>query len=582
MEKHGKIRRQLPLLIGLLIICGGYCCSWQGHQESGQIPNREGPVEQVVIDRVESMPSMPQPYKIIDWKRKAIEFDNYVFDFNPGTFTGPVIWLDDNQRNIPQFTFGLYTAVNDARQGADKNDGEFHESLTSLSAILGAGLVGIDKTNQGGYNYVKMVQNYFNSDTGWNIVMNNTNPGVAMLGGGYGRDWWYDVFPNVLYYNVCDIFPDVENSDAIQRTVAEQFLKADLALNGNYNYSYFDYARMQGEVTHIPLQQDAAGGHGYVLYAAYMKYGDPRYLERAKSAIAVLNNQRESCFYEILLPIGIYTAARLNAEEGTDYNIAKMLDWVFEGNKNPKGRYGWGVIVGKWGDYDVSGLQGSITDGGGYAFFMNSVLMAMPLVPMVKYAPSFARAIGRWMLNNVNACRLFYPDEIPDKNQWLPEMKHITNAAIGYEGLRYADDYGKPELEGVHPVALGDGPKWHPDNPAESMFSIYSTSPVGVLGAIVEVTEVAGVLKLDCNATDFYSYPSYPVYLLYNPYQEEKELRYEVSFEKTDLYDIVSGQYIEKEVDGFTTITLPADQASLVVEIPSGEEVNENSIYKKR
>ena len=65
------------------------------------------------------------------------------------------------------------------------------------------------------------------------------------------------------------------------------------------------------------------------------------------------------------------------------------------------------------------------------------------------------------------------------------------------------------------------------------MFSIYSTSPVGVLGAIVEVTEVAGVLKLDCNATDFYSYPSYPVYLLYNPYQEEKELRYEVSFEKT-------------------------------------------------
>jgi len=89
-------------------------------------------------------------------------------------------------------------------------------------------------------------------------------------------------------------------------------------------------------------------------------------------------------------------------------------------------------------------------------------------------------------------------------------------------------------------------------------------------------------LKLDCNATDFYSYPSYPVYLLYNPYQEEKELRYEVSFEKTDLYDIVSGQYIEKEVDGFTTITLPADQASLVVEIPSGEEVNENSIYKKR
>ncbi|WP_296298707.1 hypothetical protein [Lentimicrobium sp.] len=29
-----------------------------------------------------------------------------------------------------------------------------------------------------------------------------------------------------------------------------------------------------------------------------------------------------------------------------------------------------GVIADKWGDFDVSGMQGSITDGGGYGFFM--------------------------------------------------------------------------------------------------------------------------------------------------------------------------------------------------------------------
>lgn len=46
----------------------------------------------------------------------------------------------------------------------------------------------------------------------------------------------------------------------------------------------------------------------------------------------------------------------------------KLLDWVFDGCQSPTGRTGWGIIVGKWGDYDVSGLQGSITDGGGYAF----------------------------------------------------------------------------------------------------------------------------------------------------------------------------------------------------------------------
>ncbi|MDD4923102.1 MAG: hypothetical protein PHS30_11605, partial [Bacteroidales bacterium] len=480
------------------------------------------------------MPNVPQPYRIIDWKQKAIDYDRFVFDFNSKGFFGPMIWLDKSQRNIPQITFGLYTAINDIRQGPTHNNGEFHESLNSLSAILGAGLVGIDKTSQNGYNYVKMVQNYFNSDTGWNIMMNNTCPKVAQLGGGYGRDWWYDVLPNVLYYAVCDVFPNVENADQIQRKIAEQFCKADSVLNGNYNYSYFDYGRMKGVVNHIPLQQDAAGGHGYVLYAAYQKYRDVRYLEHAKSAISALNAQKESRFYEILLPMGVYTAARLNAEYGTKYDIEKMINWAFEGCKNPDGRHGWGVIVGKWGDYDVSGLQGSIIDGKGFGFLMNSMKMAWPLVPLVKYQPQFARAIGKWMLNNVNAARLFFPNEIADKNQWLPEMKHSTNSLIAYEGLRYEDFYNKPELKGVHPVALGDGPNWNPKNPKESMFSLYSTSPVGIFGAMVKKTDVEGILQLDCNCTDLYSSKPYPVYLYYNPYSSEKSVTYSVK-RKADL-----------------------------------------------
>ncbi len=55
--------------------------------------------------------------------------------------------------------------------------------------------------------------------------------------------------------------------------IAEQFCKADSVLNGNYDYSYFDYAQMKGMINQIPLQQDAAGGHGYVLYAAYKQFG---------------------------------------------------------------------------------------------------------------------------------------------------------------------------------------------------------------------------------------------------------------------------------------------------------------------
>ena len=540
------------------------------------------PVKQVSISRIDQMPNLPEPYKILDWRKKALDFDAYVFNFDTRICGNPVIWLDSAQRNIPQTTFGLYTAVNDSRQGPKNNNGEFHESLNSLAALLGGGLVGIDKTSQNGYNYVKMVQNYFNSDNGWNIVMNNTCPEVALLGGGYGRDWWYDVFPNVLYYAVCDVFPGVSGADSIQHVIAEQFCKADSVLNGNYDYSYFDYSQMKGMVNNIPLQQDAAGGHAYVLYAAYKKFGDPRYLQHAKSALEALLSQKESRFYEILLPMSAIVASRLNAEEGTQYDVKKILDWTFDGCQNPNGRYGWGVMAGRWGDYDVSGLQGSILDGGGYAFFMNSVKLTWPLVPMVKYEPQFATAIGKWMLNNVNACRLFYPGEIDDEHQWLPEMKGLTDNNIAYEGLRKTDCYGKESLKGIEPVALGDGPNWTPANPAESMFSLYSTSPVGILGAMVSETSESGILRINCNTTDFYSERPYPVYLYYNPHAENKVIGY-YSEEKVDLFDIVTKKYITRGRSGSFEIELPALNASVIVELPSGMKLRsvDGSIVNK-
>lgn len=538
------------------------------------------PVAQTSLPRVDQMPDLPQPLKIIDWKKKAVQFDSLVFNFNSKASYGPLIWLDSSARNIDQVTFGLYTVIGDIRQGSEKNKGEFHEALTSLNSLLSAGLVGIDKTSQDGFNYVKMAQNYFNSDTHWNIIMNNTNPEVAMLGGGYGRDWWYDVYPNVLYYGVAALFPDVENTENIQHIIAEQFFKADSVLNGNYDYSYFDYAQMKGMRNHIPWQQDAAGGHAWVLYSAYQKFGDARYLNGAKSATQTLINQKESRFYEILLPFGAYTAARLNAEQGTDYDVTLLLNQIFDGCQSKDGRYGWGVIAEKWGNYDVSGLQGSITDGGGYGFFMNSVAMAWPLVPMVKYEPQYAKAIGKYMLNAVNASRLFYPDQIEKNNQWLPQFKDMTNGIIGYEGLRKYDDMNNPLLKGISPVAIGDGPKWTTGEPQESMFSLYSTSIAGVFGAIVNKTDVEGILALNCNVTDLYADNKYPVYLYYNPYKEDKTVTY-VSESSVDLFDIVSEQYLAKEVHGEVSIILKADDAALIIVLPAGTHLKtEGSIIK--
>jgi hypothetical protein len=202
-------------------------------------------VKQQPISRVDKMPALPQPLEIIDYQKLALKFDSTMYDFNARGKFWPMVWKDSSQKNFPQTVVGLYTAVGDVRQGPANNKGMFHEALATMGAVLGATLVGIDKTNQQGLNYVGMLKNYFNKETGWNIMMNNTCPEVALLGGGYGRDWWYDVYPNVLFYAIYDQYPDEPGFTEIARSIAEKFYKADSILNGNYNWSYFDYGQMK-------------------------------------------------------------------------------------------------------------------------------------------------------------------------------------------------------------------------------------------------------------------------------------------------------------------------------------------------
>jgi hypothetical protein len=134
------------------------------------------------------------------------------------------------------------------------------------------------------------------------------------------------------------------------------------------------------------------------------------------------------------------------------------------------------------------------------------------------------------------------------------------------------DDYNKPALAGQSPVSIGDGPKWVAGQPKESMFSLYSTSIVGVFGAIVHTTDVEGILALDCNVTDFYADNKYPVFLYYNPYADAKTVTY-ASESSVDLFDVVSKKYLSKAGKGNINIDLPAGEAALVVVLPAGTEL---------
>jgi len=530
-------------------------------------------IKQLKLSRVEEMANLPQPLQIIDWKLMAQNFDKTIYDFKARGEYWPMVWMDSTNKNFKQPVIGIYTAVGDVRQGKLHNKGMFHEALANMGSVLGASLIGIDKSKQNGMNYAAMLKNYFNRDTKWNIMMNNTAPEVALLGGGYGRDWWYDVYPNVLFYAICEQYPNEKDFDWIAKSIAEKFFKADSVLKGDYNYSYFDYAQMKPMKNQICAQQDAAAGHAWVLYSAYKKFGDKRYLQGAISAMTALESNKINPTYELLMPFGAYLAARMNVEQGTNFDVQKLLGWTFDGTAVC--RQGWGVLTGKWNGYDISGVVGSTVDHGGYGFLMNTFDAAWPLVPTIRYDPAYANAIGKWMLNAVNASRLFYPQYAPKEHQTLPGYAEVTKGVIAYEGFAKASTFDSLYTNLKAPVAQGDGPKWVPGkNPDVSQFSVYCSGHVGIFGAIVQKTNVEGVLKLDVLATDFYRNSAYPTYLIYNPYNQHKTISYKIkSKNKVDLYDAIAQKFIAKNVSVGTKVSVRKTNSVLIVETPVNSKI---------
>ncbi|WP_298733642.1 hypothetical protein [uncultured Chitinophaga sp.] len=546
---------RLPLVVSLLVIS----C-------------REKPlpaVTQVHLPRIDSMADIPQPLQIISWYDMARRFDSTVYDFNAIGPHWPVVWWDSSRRNFPQNVVGLYTAMDDQRQGTH-NKGMFHEALATMGATLGATLAGIDKRRQQGLNYVAMLKNYFNRETGWNIMMNNTCPEVALLGGGYGRDWWYDVYPNMLFYAIYDRYPDEPGFDTLARSIAEKFYAADSILAGNYDHSFFHYGQMRPMDNDICKQQDVAAGHAWVLYAAYKKFGDRRYLIRAATALLWLQQQHNNTFYEVFMPFAAYLAARLNAEIRTHYKVKRFLEWTFNGD--PQCRQGWGVLAGKWNGMDISGIIGSTTDRGGYGFLMNTFDAAWPLVSLVRYDASYADAIGKWMLNAANAARFFYTQYMPDDHETIPEQAAVTKGVIGYEGIIHSPSY--PQYAHLKaPVAQGDGPLWAKGNPDVSQFSIYGSGHVGIFGSIIRPTDVDGILQLDLLATDFFRDEAWPSFLYYNPYTAAKTIHVELGEKAVDVYNTITHSFVARKAQGNYAFTLQPRSSAVLVFTPANAQV---------
>jgi len=390
----------------------------------------EGQKNQISVPRIDKMPDAPTPYNMRDWREASMLYDIFVYDDKKTGQYLPTVSYDDRGTNYPNINqIKLHTYI--GTQTPTNSEG-----INVLPSLVGAALNGIDIRSAYGRDRLAMAQNFYNKTNGENLYLNGVSTGT-------GGDWWYDVMPNVYFYQLYDMFPSFSvDSDLQFQTVADKFYTATSTMGGqsapwtipDMNYRAWDFKTMTGNANGVK-EPETAGTFGWILYHAYKTSNDKKYLRAAEWSLEYLNSLNSNPSYELQLPYGAYVSAKMNAELGTRYDIEKMVNWCFD--RGPL--RGWGSIVGKWGGMDVSGLIGEANDGGNdYAFFMNGLQQAAALVPMVRYDKRFAKAIGKWTLNLANASRLFYsPFFLPslqDGAAW--SFITITKGGLPFEEIK--------------------------------------------------------------------------------------------------------------------------------------------------
>ena len=513
---------------------------------------------QIAIPRIDQMPNQPAPYNIRNWKQVAQQYDSFVYDIQKTGQYLPLSAIGPGGVNYPQNpTFRLHTYV-----GTNSPLG--NEAINVLPSLVAATLVGADKTNQFGRNWLLMSQDFFNKANGENIYLNNA-------GASSGGDWWYDMMPNVYFYQLYDLYPNLGAEANVQfTTIANQFLAAVRAMGGSdapwepayMNYRAWKFKTMEPNANGVK-EPEAAGAYAWVLYHAWKETGNPEYLKGAEWSIEFLNEWTSNPSYELQLPYGTYTAAKMNAEIGTHYDIQKMVNWSFD--RGPL--RGWGTIVGTWGGFDVSGLVGEANDAGNdYAFQLNGVQQAAALVPMVRYDKRFARAVGKWVLNLSNATRLYYPGFLPTNLQDASAWSNANDPqqVMGYEALRQ-------KFQNLSPFSTGDAVQggW-----AATNLALYGTGSIGYLGAMVEKTNVDKVLKLDLLKTDFYGSEAYPTYLIYNSHSTAQTIQFAAGNGPADIYESLTESFVLQNVSGTINLNIPANQAIVVTICPAGGAIS--------
>lgn len=581
----------------------------------------------VSISRMDKLPSVAADYEYKDWKQTTIDYIEYVLskktvydgmDAKGNSLASQPIKVaqENGAKNID----AMFEETGNTFWGIKSYlglSGGACEGINCIAAILSASQVGLDMTNyvsEGSTtprNYVRDMVAFYQADSGENVVTNNYN-------GSTGDSFWYNLLPGCLFVNLYEYYPQ---ETYLKEIIVESSKKwaecVDVFGGANCNFNTSGYSVLNAKILDNGRwrEPDAAAGIAYILYGGYQVakgdavYGElsSQFLARAMWCMDFLDSLEYSPFYEVLTFLAPAVASKMNVFHGKNYNIAKYINWTLDGSSAVRG--GWGMINESWGGKHTYGLMGSLSDGGGYAFAMNTFDAAWGFIPTVKYDTRFANSIGKWILNASNASRYYYGENHSFEGTYITDSfgdtsyKHWSgyyqssnyltadnpaSSFIAYEGLRkYQKGFhwnatgGKDNfVEYSHsPYASGDSFTYNWGGNTD--YGLYGSSHVGMFGATIDKTNVEQILKIDLNALDYFGEETYPTYMFFNPYNADKKVEYTKSSADNRLYDVVNKKWVETEGEG-TTVTFVATKgvSTVLAELPAtGEVTTENGVY---
>lgn len=466
------------------------------------------------------------------------------------------------------------------------------EAFTCMSAVIGAELMGQDLRDLAGFDYIESTKDWFREDQGlWHHGSNHNND--KYLSNIYGY------FASLYGMLLADLYPEDPDFTAYAQQSARNFLTIAQEMGCPENPDFANNGFHFGTMTPIlpggsTWYEGNVGTVAWNLLVGYELTGQQEYYDCAVASMQWWLNNPER--YEGTHMPGPVVAARLNAEYGAAIDIEKIVAIWF--GDHPMAD--WKISSGWHEDgIDCDGLDAAalnLEKRRFYAFTMGSLQGPSWIMPTVRYDQRFARTLARYGLNAANSSRLLqgysldwnHQEHKDWKDAWDPDNL-LFYEALGSNEPSEAKSFrpyakGDPIQYGwIHPPAvtndvylekktsdwpIGSGNATGFSHGCDSL-AMYMGNHVGFLGAIVEKTNVDGILRWDCLKTDWFKDAAYPTYLYWNPHYTEQIVTVPVD-RTVDIYDSVRGAFIASSQSSDYSLTLAPNQVAVLVFTPAG------------